>query len=37
MHYVTHRYYRMQKQKFSVTCLEAHFVESVLVPPEHEK
>jgi hypothetical protein len=29
--------HRMQKHKFGVTCPSALFVESVLVPPEHEK
>jgi hypothetical protein len=37
MHYVTNRYHRMQKHKFSVWCPYVFFVESVLVPPEHEK
>jgi hypothetical protein len=37
MHYVTHRSHRMQKQKFNVTCPFTIFVESVLVPPKHEK
>jgi uncharacterized membrane protein YsdA (DUF1294 family) len=37
MHYVTDRSHRMQKHRFGVTCPSALFVESVLVPPEHEK
>jgi hypothetical protein len=37
MHYVTCRFHRMQKQKFNVTCPITNFVESVPVPPEHEK
>jgi hypothetical protein len=37
MHYVTHRSQLMQKCKFSVTCPNALFVESVSVPPEHKK
>jgi hypothetical protein len=34
---VTRRSQRMQKQKFSVTCPDLHFLRSVLVPPEQEK
>jgi hypothetical protein len=34
---VTHRSHQMQKQKFGVTCPNALFVKSVLVPPYHEK
>jgi hypothetical protein len=37
MHYVTRRFQRVQKYKFSVTCLGALFMESVTVPSEHEK
>jgi hypothetical protein len=37
MHYVTHRSHWMQKHKFGITCPEALFIESVQVPPEHEK
>jgi hypothetical protein len=37
MHYVTHRSHRMQKQKFGVTCPDALFIKSILVPPGHEK
>jgi hypothetical protein len=37
MHYVTCRFHRMQKQKFNVTCPITNFVESVPVPPKHEK
>jgi hypothetical protein len=36
-HYVTCRSHQMQKHKFSVTCPRALFLESVPVPPEHEK
>jgi hypothetical protein len=36
MHYVTRRYHRMQRQKFSITCPGALFVESVQVPLEQE-
>jgi hypothetical protein len=36
MHYVTHRYHRIQKCKFSVTCPIALFLESILIPTEHE-
>jgi hypothetical protein len=34
---VTHRSNWMQKDKFGVTCPGAVFIESVPVPPEHEK
>jgi hypothetical protein len=37
MHYVTRISHRMQKHKFGITCPDAHFVESLLVSPEHEK
>jgi hypothetical protein len=37
MHYVTHRSLQMKKHKFSVPCPIMLFVESVLVPSEHEK
>jgi hypothetical protein len=37
MHYETCRSHQMQKHKFIVTCPNALFVKSVLVPPEHEK
>jgi hypothetical protein len=37
MHYVTHRTHWMQKHKFGVTCVGTLFVQSVPVPPEHEK
>jgi hypothetical protein len=37
MHYVRCRSHRMQKQKFNATCPNTSFVESVPVPPEHEK
>jgi hypothetical protein len=37
MHYVTRRSHRMQKHKFSVTCPDALFIESVAVPLEHEE
>jgi hypothetical protein len=37
MHYMTRRAHWMQKYKLGVTCQCALFVESVLVPPEHEK
>jgi hypothetical protein len=37
MHYVTHRSHWIEKHKFSITCPDALFVESVSVPPEHEK
>jgi hypothetical protein len=35
MHYVTRRSHWMRKDKFSVMCIDALFVESILVPPEH--
>jgi hypothetical protein len=37
MHYVTHRFHLMQKQKFDITCPDALFVKSIPVPPDHEK
>jgi hypothetical protein len=37
MHYVTHRYHRMQKYKSGVRSPNALFLESVPVPPKHEK
>jgi hypothetical protein len=37
MHYMTHISYRMHKHKFGVTCPVVVCVESVPVPPEHEK
>jgi hypothetical protein len=37
MHYVTHISHWIQKHKLGVMCPDALFVESVLVPPEHEK
>jgi hypothetical protein len=37
MHYMNHRSHRMQKHKFGATCPSALFMESVLVPLEHEK
>jgi hypothetical protein len=37
MHYMTHRSHRMQKYKLVVTSQGAAFVESIPVPPEHEK
>jgi uncharacterized membrane protein YsdA (DUF1294 family) len=37
MHYVTCISHRVQKQKFNVTCDITIIVESVPVPPEHEK
>jgi hypothetical protein len=37
MHYVTRIYHRMQKYKFGATCPRALFVNSVPLPPEHEK
>jgi hypothetical protein len=37
MYYVAHRSHWMQKYMFGVTCHGAFFVESILVPPEHEK
>jgi hypothetical protein len=37
MHYVTHISHLMQKHMFILMCPIAHFVESVLVPPELEK
>jgi hypothetical protein len=37
MHYGTHGSQRMQKHNFGVTCPDMIFLESVLVPLEHEK
>jgi hypothetical protein len=37
MHYVTRRTHRMEKHKFGITCPDTLFVESVPVPPKHEK
>jgi hypothetical protein len=37
MHYVTHRYHRIQKHKFGVTSPNAYYVESITVPPEQEQ
>jgi hypothetical protein len=37
MYYVNRISLQMQKHKFGVMCLGALFVESVLVPPKHEK
>jgi hypothetical protein len=37
MHYVTHIFYRMQKNRFGVTCSGAIFMEIAQGPPEHEK
>jgi hypothetical protein len=37
MRYVTSRLHQMQKDKFGVMCLDALFVKSVAVSPEHEK
>jgi hypothetical protein len=37
MLYVTHRSHRMQKHKFGIMCLDTFFVESVPIPPNHEK
>jgi hypothetical protein len=37
MHYVTRRSHRMIKHKFSVTCPDTLFVESIPVPPEHKE
>jgi hypothetical protein len=36
MHYGT-RSHRMQKHMFSITCLDMIFVESIPIPPEHQK
>jgi hypothetical protein len=36
MHNVTRRSHQMQKHMFSVTCLDAPFIESIPVPHEHE-
>jgi hypothetical protein len=37
MHYMTHRSHQIQKHKFGVMRLDSLFVESLLVPPVHEK
>jgi hypothetical protein len=37
MHYVNGRYHWMQKQKFGVRCPITLFVESALIPANHEK
>jgi hypothetical protein len=37
MHYVTHRYHRIQKHKFGVRSPNAFYVESITVPPEQEQ
>jgi hypothetical protein len=37
MHYVTRRSHWIQKHEFDITCPNALVVESVPVPPEHEK
>jgi hypothetical protein len=37
MHYVTRRSHQMQKHKSGITCPDALFAISILVPPEHEK
>jgi hypothetical protein len=37
MHYMTHRSYRMQKQKFDITYPSALFIKTALDPPEHDK
>jgi hypothetical protein len=37
MHYVTRISQLMKKQMCGVTCLDALFPESILVPPEQEK
>jgi hypothetical protein len=30
MHYVTHKFHQMQKQKFGITCPDTLFMETVL-------
>jgi hypothetical protein len=35
--YVTHKSHQMEKHKFGIMCPSSLFVESVPVPPEHEK
>jgi hypothetical protein len=37
MHYVTRISHQIQKHKFGITCPSSLFVESVPVPPKHEK
>jgi hypothetical protein len=37
MHYITHRSHRMEKTPVQHNVLDALFVESIQVPPEHEK
>jgi hypothetical protein len=37
MHYMNHRSHQMEKYKLGVTCPGELFVQSVSVPPEHEK
>jgi hypothetical protein len=37
MHYVTCRSHGMQKHKFDVMCPDALFMETSIVPPEHQK
>jgi hypothetical protein len=37
MHYVSCRSHQMQKHKFGITCPDALFIESELVPPKLEK
>jgi hypothetical protein len=37
MHYVTRRSHQMQKPKFGAMYPGLFFVESITVPPEHEK
>jgi hypothetical protein len=34
---MTHRSHRMQKYKFSITFPDALFVQSIRVPPKHDK
>jgi hypothetical protein len=36
MHYVSHRYHRMKKHKFTVTCPNSLLMETTSVPPKHE-
>jgi hypothetical protein len=35
--YVTRKSHRMQRQMFEETCPSAHFMETALHPPKHEK
>jgi hypothetical protein len=37
MYYVIHRYLRVEKHKFGITCPDMLFVESIPIPSEHEK